>query len=199
MSSSQGNITPVDPNLADIFPMDYNNIPEETRKYIRESTYIGMDEEGRKLYLESTKELIRKLDKSSNDGMEKSSNVPCSSVIAKPNFIDVEFVDIVGMDFFYGVRIFGERFFTICDKIRLEKDDDGYVYTGAVKVMVYKSSGWKHVANVDRDSAKRLQTIDGFEDLPLRLFTNSGRVIYRIDLRPLEGKDQDEIRGLRHG
>ncbi|KAG0201750.1 hypothetical protein BGX28_005525 [Mortierella sp. GBA30] len=161
--------------------MDYANIPKETKKYIRKSTYIAMDEDERKLYIKSVKGLIHKLEELNESPSDDSDE---EVVVAKPyRKLNSRYISFVGM------RFREDRHFFPDDEVKLERDDNNVMDPNAVMVMVKKHKKWKHVAYVAREDAKWLRSITGFEKLPLEWEKDTrASCTYSIDLRPLETK-----------
>jgi hypothetical protein len=150
--------------------MDYKDIPVDTKKYIRKSTYVGMAVDEREIYLDLADKMMHKLLISTDKPDEHKK-------VRKLNSRNIKFV---------GMRFYGDHIFSADDKIRLEHDDF-FFRANSLKVMLRKSKKWKHVAYVERGDAKWLNTIDGYMDLPLKFLEGRhGLARYTIDLRPLE-------------
>lgn len=163
--------------------MEYRDISVDTKKYIRKSTYIGMDNDDKKLYLKMIKRLIRKLDELECDTSGDEISKPRRYTKPVYRKLNSRYIDFVGM------RFRGDHRFSSDDKVRLEKEDDNPKDSNAVRVMVKKDKKWRHVAYVARDDAEWLRAVGDFEELPLEWAKDTRATsTYSIDLRPLEDK-----------
>jgi len=167
--------------------MEYTKISGDIKKYVRKSTYIGMDKIERKLYIKMVKELKSKLDEleisedtDTSDDEDKSRRKRDNKSYNKLSYRSITVV---------GMKFHGDHRFDSSDVIRLEKEDNNPKDSNAVKVMLNEGKKWKHKAYVCREDAMWLRTIDGFEKLPLELIGDSWATYkYTIDLRSLEDK-----------
>jgi hypothetical protein len=113
-----------------------------------------MDKKQKEMYLKSIQELVssfNKLDISTET--TSSDDEPIHKPIIKPKRRRITFVD---MKYRYN------HVFTKDDQVKLKNDED------VIKVLVKENKKWKHVAYVDREDIKWLQSVDDFTNLPLK-------------------------------
>lgn len=133
--------------------MDYIDIPDFHRQYIRKAAYNKMDRKQKEMYLKSIQELVSSFNKLDISTETSSDDEPIHKPIIKPKRRRITFVD---MKYRYN------HVFTKDDQVKLKNDDD------VIKVLVKENKTWKHVAYVDREDIKWLQSVDDFTHLPLK-------------------------------
>ena len=158
--------------------MDYSDIPDEQRQYVRKKTYNAMTTDEKALYIKYVKKLVRRLDE-----LDESDDEPIKLIKTRTSTI-VKSRSVA----FVGMKYRGGHVFSIDDHVRLEADDDNPMDKNAIKVML-KRKKWEHVAFVDRDNAKWLRTVPDFEKMPLRWEKNTAAsATYRLDFTELNNK-----------
>src|SRR5689334_7223015 len=129
--------------------MDYDEIPDEYRKYVRESSYTKLDDDERKAYLKGVKYAAKKFAKEMDELINTSEMRMCIEVMKiVPLFTEVSFVGIKGCR---------RHVFDYDDEVKLERDDDDPEDPNAIRVFVKKNNVWKHVVYVVKDDAMELR------------------------------------------
>lgn len=115
--------------------MDYNAIEPNTKKYVKKSVYIKLDDDEKRAYMKAVKYIMKKMYDERNTSMEE--------IIDKIEPITVEILVVDSID--------------ILDpwtKVKLEMNDDRK--GKSIKVMIKDDSNWNHVAYVRESDAINL-------------------------------------------
>lgn len=171
--------------------MDYEDIPRETRQYIRKTTYLRMKKWERVIYHASVKDMVWKVDSIRNDMNsclltdestdEFTDDEPNSSDeelvrsrVSRPTYTKYpkksDPVPIGRKISFVGMRFHGNHVFSRTDVISLKKDNNNPMDPYAVKVMLGPKGHRSHVAYVDWMDARYLRTVESFEKKPLKFY-----------------------------
>jgi hypothetical protein len=122
--------------------MDYIEIPDEERQFIRKGAYNKLNDAKKEMYLQSTRDLISsfyKLDfAATKSNMKKGKK--------RIRFIDIKHDHVFSED----------------DDVKLKDYKDG------IKVQVKMGKKWKHVAVVHKKDVKWLRDVAAFDSLQLK-------------------------------
>lgn len=153
--------------------MDYAEIPDEYRKYVKKSSYNKLDEDERRVYLKAIRHASRRFAKEQDEFNSSSEMQRClEEMRIVPLSTEVSFV---------GIKYRGGFSFDVDTDVKLERDDDNPEDSNAIKVFIKKNNIWKHVAYVAKDDAIELRKYGRFEEKRLkflRQYQTSAR--YRI-------------------
>lgn len=153
--------------------MDYSDIPDEYRKYVKESAYEKLDDGGKEVYLRAIRHATKKFMKQMDELVNSHNMKMCMDLLKiTPLYTEISFVGIEGRR---------RHTFDSDTEVKLERDDENPENSNAIKVLVNKNDKWKHVAYVEKDDAMELRKYGKYENKRLkflRQYQTSAR--YRI-------------------
>lgn len=163
--------------------MEYEEIPDNLRKYVDKTTYIGMESWDRVIYYTGTKMIHRNLQEMGTEVLGTNFETYLDEYFRVCRLAETKMVPDGKYEIpvhnspivitFVGMRFLQNHIFDPLDQVHLEKDETNDDDPNAIKVMVKNSKGkWKHEAYVCRTDAKRLRIIRDFEKKPLKFQTN---------------------------
>lgn len=140
--------------------MEYSDIPNEYRKYVKESAYEKLDDGGKEIYIKAVKHATKKFMKQMDELVNSHKMKACMDLLRiVPLYMEVSFV---------GIENRRRHTFNPDTKVRLERDDDSSEGSNVIKVLVEKDNKWKHVAYVEGDDAMQLRKYGKYEGKRLK-------------------------------